>query len=52
MNNQAEIIINIQQAVKEMNIANAYPDEKSKKWVAHLAKVVQLECLKLIEDSK
>jgi len=52
MNKQAESIIKIQQAVKEMNIANAYPDRASQKFVAHLAKIVQIECLKLIEASK
>lgn len=52
MNKQAESIIKIQQAVKEMTIANAYPDRTSQKWVSHLAKVVQIECLKLIEAGK
>ena len=52
MTNQAEIIIKMQQCLKEMNIANAYPDEKSNKLVKHLATVMQLECLKLIEASK
>ena len=52
MQDQAQTIIKIQQAVKEMNIANAYPDAKSAKWVAHLAKVVQIECQKLIEVAK
>ena len=52
MTNQAEIIIKMQQCLKEMNIANAYPDEKSKKWVKHLATVMQLECLKLINEVK
>ena len=52
MINQAETIIKIQSAVKEMRIANAYPDAKSAKWVAHLAKVVQIECQKLIEEAK
>ena len=47
MEQQAQTIIKIKQAVKEMEIANAYPNDNSARWVAHLAKVIQLECLKL-----
>lgn len=50
--NQAQIICNIQRAVKELGIANAKMDDKSEKWVAHLAKVIQLECQKLIPKGK
>ena len=52
MNNQAEIIIKMKQCLKEMEIANAKMDEGSSKWVKHLATVMQLECLKLIEENK
>lgn len=52
MQNQAEIIIKMKQCLKEMEIANAYPDEKSAKWVKHLAAVMELECLKLRKLNK
>lgn len=47
MIDQAQTIIKLKQCLKEMEKANSYPDEKSQKWVAHLATVMQAECLKL-----
>lgn len=50
--NQAAHIIRLQQIVKEMTIANASMDEKSHKWIAHLAKLAQAECLNLMPATK